>query len=77
MTRDRCPLCGGLNACAMAAEGHAPTKAEIDACWCMQAGIDANLLHQRMNAMRLKTGEACICAGCASTLARKAPDPGD
>jgi hypothetical protein len=52
-----CPLCGGDNACAMAApEGGARE------CWCFAARIPAETLAQIPEAER---GRRCVCARCA------------
>ena len=53
----RCPLCGGLNHCAMAQ----PEPAEHTPCWCTRAQFSAQLLQQVPEAARDK---ACICAEC-------------
>ncbi|MDI1258847.1 cysteine-rich CWC family protein [Aquabacterium sp.] len=53
-----CPLCGGLNACAMAA------GRDVEApCWCRAAVLSAELLAQVPEGQR---GKVCICARCAS-----------
>ena len=57
---DRCPLCGGGNACAMAAGGDAPP------CWCVAATFDDALLERVPREAR---GRACICAACAGVAA--------
>jgi hypothetical protein len=52
-----CPLCGGENACAMAApEGGAGE------CWCLAARIPPGTLAQIPEAER---GRRCVCARCA------------
>jgi hypothetical protein len=57
---DRCPLCGGGNACAMAAGDASP-------CWCLAAVFDEALLARVPPAAR---GRACICPACAAAEAR-------
>jgi hypothetical protein len=57
-----CPLCGGDNACGMAA-GDA-------SCWCFTASIPAAALDAVAEAAR---DQRCICAGCAG---RMGADPG-
>ena len=54
---DRCPLCGGGNACAMVAGGDASP------CWCVAAVFDDALLARVPPAAR---GLACVCAACAA-----------
>jgi hypothetical protein len=56
VSADRCPLCGGGNACAMAAGDASP-------CWCVTAVFDDALLARVRLAAR---GRACICAACAA-----------
>lgn len=52
-----CPLCGGPNACAMAA-------GETDEpCWCTQVVIDPRVLDRIAPEQR---GIACVCAACAA-----------
>jgi len=53
-----CPLCGGANACAMAAGG-----ADGSPCWCVAATFGDALLARVPAAAR---GRACICAACAA-----------
>ena len=62
---DRCPLCGGSNACAMAA-GSDPGSP----CWCVDVEFDAALLARVPLAA---SGRACICAACAAASATRAP----
>ena len=57
---DRCPLCGGGNACAMAA-------GEASPCWCLEAVFDEALLARVPTAA---SGRACICAACAAAGTR-------
>lgn len=52
-----CPLCGGPNGCAAAAQGTFDTP-----CWCTQARFSAELLARVPPADR---GRACICSRCA------------
>jgi len=59
-----CPLCGGDNACAMAAEGGAGE------CWCSAARIAPEALARLPEAER---GLRCICARCAGTAPPDAP----
>jgi len=58
---DRCPLCGGGNACAMAAGDGSP-------CWCVAAVFGEALLARVPLDAR---GRACVCAACAAADARK------
>ena len=69
----RCPLCGGDNGCAMAAE-QATGEAQ-PACWCVSALFSPTLL------ARLPAGAvdaACICARCVAkdAAARRHEAPG-
>lgn len=52
----RCPLCGGLNGCALT-EGR-----PIESCWCLSAKIPAEVL-DRIPPERRR--QACVCAACA------------
>jgi hypothetical protein len=61
---DRCPLCGGGNACAIAA-GSDPGSP----CWCVAAAFDAELLARVPLGAR---GRACICAACAAASKARA-----
>jgi hypothetical protein len=54
-----CPLCGGANACVMAAGG----GADGSPCWCVAATFSDALLARVPAAAR---GRACICAACAT-----------
>jgi hypothetical protein len=54
-----CPLCGGPNACALAAGMSTP-------CWCVGAVFPAAL---REGAARVAGPARCICTVCASTAA--------
>lgn len=54
---ERCPLCGGTNECALAAD---PAAAE---CWCFTAAISRETLASVPEEAR---GRACICPRCAS-----------
>jgi hypothetical protein len=53
----RCPLCGGPNACALAAPGAGPEAP----CWCAPERFDRALL-ARIPAGAV--GRACICRRC-------------
>lgn len=57
LPHDRCPLCGGPNACAPAACG----RFDVD-CWCRDVHFSAALLARVPSSAR---GKACICARCA------------
>lgn len=60
-----CPLCGGVNACAMAApEGGAGE------CWCSAARIPAETLARIPEAER---GRRCVCARCADAAPPAVP----
>ncbi len=60
-----CPLCGGENACAMAApEGGAGE------CWCSAARIPPETLARIPEADR---GRRCVCARCAGAAPPAAP----
>ncbi|MBX3464329.1 MAG: cysteine-rich CWC family protein [Planctomycetes bacterium] len=67
----RCPLCGGPNACAMAAGSSTP-------CWCAAATIAPAALARVPEAAR---GRACLCRTCAtgapSSSAAPAARPSD
>lgn len=52
-----CPLCGGDNACAMAASADAAAE-----CWCSAARIAPEALARLPEAER---GRRCVCARCA------------
>ncbi len=54
---DRCPICGGLNECAMAAG-----KTE---CWCANVTISEQALARVPEEAK---GKVCLCAKCASVL---------
>ncbi|WP_420864291.1 cysteine-rich CWC family protein [Thalassolituus pacificus] len=60
----RCPLCGGLNQCAVAAQ------TEPSACWCFQADVSlTELLRQQADLPGDYSRQtSCICPGCASRL---------
>jgi hypothetical protein len=60
-----CPLCGGDNACAMAA----PTGGAGE-CWCSAARIAPEALARIPEAER---GRRCICARCAGAAPPDAP----
>lgn len=57
-----CPLCGELNACALAG----PAKSDAP-CWCESASFSAALLAAVPVAAQ---GKACVCERCAA-LARE------
>jgi hypothetical protein len=67
----RCPLCGGDNRCAMAADARPAATAP---CWCAEVVVPPQLLEQVPPALR---GKACICEACvraaAAAAARRAP----
>ncbi|WP_230181176.1 cysteine-rich CWC family protein [Aquabacterium sp. CECT 9606] len=63
-----CPLCGGPNACAVAA------GADAGSCWCHQATFSAALLARVPEDQR---GQVCICARCAALAERLASQGGD
>jgi hypothetical protein len=54
-----CPLCGGDNACAMAAPGGGAGE-----CWCLAALIPPGTLARIPEAER---GRRCACARCAGS----------
>lgn len=53
----RCPLCGGPNECALAADAASP------ACWCFTADISPQALAAVPPEDR---GRACVCPRCAA-----------
>ena len=55
-----CPLCGGLNRCAM--EVARETGRAPEACWCTGVDFSADLLARVPAEAR---GLACICENCA------------
>jgi len=57
---DRCPLCHGLNGCAM--EAARASGEPQPPCWCTRAGFSAELLARVPEAARRR---ACICTACA------------
>ena len=58
-----CPLCGGDNACAVAAgKSH-------EACWCWNVKLDKQALEAVPEASRNKH---CICAACGRVTAEPA-----
>jgi putative acetyltransferase len=61
LANDRCPLCGGDNACAPARTGSFETP-----CWCASASFDDALLARVPAEAR---GRACLCAACAAGAA--------
>jgi len=52
---NRCPLCGGLNSCAVI-EGK-----PIDECWCKAVKIPQALLEKVPAELR---GKVCVCQTC-------------
>ena len=54
---NRCPICGELNECAIAA-GRSP-----ESCWCMTVSIDPDVLASIPSEAE---GKVCICATCAA-----------
>ncbi len=68
LPNDRCPLCGGPNACAPAQTGTFDTP-----CWCTHTRIPASLLARIAQPMR---GTACVCNACVNAaLAEEARRP--
>ncbi|MCK5944315.1 MAG: cysteine-rich CWC family protein [Planctomycetes bacterium] len=65
---DRCPLCGGDNACAVAQQGGDPTA--VDACWCQTATIPEAAIARIPEPLR---GRACVCRRCADAAAGELP----
>ncbi|KPC49161.1 cysteine-rich CWC family protein [Amantichitinum ursilacus] len=59
-----CPLCGGSNQCAMAAQQAA------SGCWCMQADIAPAALAAIPSAA---LDRACLCPRCAAMTAPTTP----
>jgi hypothetical protein len=58
----RCPLCGALNQCAMAAGA---SGIDDPPCWCTRVRIDrAQLARIPVAAL----GKACLCPACAAAL---------
>ncbi|MFC3803737.1 cysteine-rich CWC family protein [Cohnella sp. GCM10012308] len=55
--RDRCPLCGGPNGCAIE-EGR-----PAESCWCMRRAIGKDVLASVPTSLR---GRSCICPACAA-----------
>lgn len=53
---DRCPLCGRANDCALCSG-----KGSVQACWCAEETIPAELLEQAPTALQ---GQACVCRDC-------------
>ena len=60
-----CPLCGGPNACALAAGATADVV-----CWCAQEHFPPSLLQRLPVETR---GRACICRRCAQAAAEPEP----
>ncbi len=54
----RCPLCGGANACTPAARDQYD-----EPCWCQGATFSAELLARVPEPLR---GVACVCAACVA-----------
>jgi hypothetical protein len=61
----RCPLCGGENACALAA---APAGAPPAECWCRAERFPRELLARVPAAAR---GAACVCRACLGEGVRR------
>ncbi|PUE06374.1 hypothetical protein B9Z51_16295 [Limnohabitans sp. T6-5] len=59
-----CPLCGQVNACAMAAS---PAQVS-EPCWCTRVHFSTELLNKLPDAAR---GKACICQACAQQAAQR------
>ncbi|HEX6275837.1 MAG TPA: cysteine-rich CWC family protein [Polyangiaceae bacterium] len=57
----RCPLCGGPNACGM--------SSGAGTCWCSSAKIPAEVLERVPPEAR---DQICVCAACASGERRPA-----
>jgi hypothetical protein len=58
-----CPLCGGANECAVAAD-----QRDVHGCWCWAASFAAATLEQLPEAAR---GSACVCRRCAEAGANR------
>jgi len=65
--RFTCPLCGGANACAVAASGRLDTP-----CWCTDIAFSPALL-ERIPAQERRL--ACVCATCATAATARASAP--
>lgn len=63
LSPDRCPLCGGPNACAMAADG--------GSCWCFSTPIAPGVIERIPEERR---GQACVCQACAAGQQAQAND---
>ncbi|HEY2410113.1 MAG TPA: cysteine-rich CWC family protein [Polyangiaceae bacterium] len=61
-----CPLCGGANACGVAAGA--------ESCWCFSSSISGELLKQVPAPVK---GRACVCAACAAGQSQSAPSSAD
>ncbi|MEY4712481.1 MAG: hypothetical protein RIS88_1931 [Pseudomonadota bacterium] len=59
---ERCPLCGGANACAI--ETQRRTGEAQPACWCTRVTFSAATLARVPPEAR---NRACLCARCADT----------
>jgi len=64
---DRCPLCGGDNACAMVAADGDPSA--CGDCWCKAATIPDTLIARVPQPLR---GRACICQRCSNAAMSEA-----
>ncbi len=56
----RCPLCGALNQCTMAARP-ADQRDKPVPCWCTNIGVPMELRERIPPELRMK---ACICKNC-------------
>lgn len=63
-TANICPLCGGVNQCAMEIERESGVK-QAAPCWCTEVKFDADLLAR---VPPEKRNLACICAACATSV---------
>ena len=61
--KQKCPLCGQPNRCAMAEEH------PVDTCWCVSIRLPADMLEAVPTEDR---GVRCICETCARALASSA-----
>lgn len=66
---ERCPLCGGDNACRVA-KGHL-YKGE---CWCFQIPVPSHLVRRLMES---EVEFTCLCRPCLETVSRAAESGGD
>ncbi|KTT63125.1 hypothetical protein NS383_21130 [Pseudomonas oryzihabitans] len=60
----RCPLCGGMNRCVLAAGG------EIQESWCLQTPVDPAALARLPNDER---DRRCLCPACAAGSPAETP----